>query len=125
MEIRVPGGSNDDGPSLWRRYRFFSAGRIPDTHREWARRQFESGRWLRLHLASSVAWATLVVLGATAASFDLWPYALIPAVISLPLDVLRSRRRVVASLEPPAAVDVLSSLGEPFPQEPATRLPLR
>ncbi|MDQ3982521.1 MAG: hypothetical protein M3271_07575 [Actinomycetota bacterium] len=127
MKLGAAGNFDDERPSLWRRFRFFEAGRVPDAHLDWARRQFDSGRWLAFHVAYSLACLGIAVFVAwtVGASLEGWPYVLICVAVATPLGMLRARRRVRASFRLPPASDVLRSVGEASPPGPAARLPLR
>lgn len=107
-------------PNWYRRYRFYSAGKVPRGYEDWARQRLSLARWIGVYLVIQVVVVGPVgALAVWAGFLDLtgaWPLALV-AVVMAPFSAKGCRDAARRALAPPLtpARQVLREIGEPVP----------
>jgi hypothetical protein len=110
-----------EAPSLWARYRFYTAGKVPKGHESWVwQRLPERARWLGILLLINAGWLVVTLVAVAAATRDLdvpdlvWYCAALSFVLA-PWTVASCRTKVARALASPPADEVLKDIGEPVP----------
>lgn len=108
-------------PSVWARYRFYVAGRVPRGHEAWVwQRLPQRARWLGIVLLINAGWSVVAIVAVAAVTGELdvplavWVCAGLSLVLA-PWTVASCRNEVVRALAPPAADEVLRDIAEPVP----------
>lgn len=104
-------------PGWFARYRFYTAGKVPRGHEEWARSRLSWSRFVLVYWTmDAVAWLligliTLAVSGGFVNPWGTW-VILAAAILFAPLSAAYYRNKARRALAPPPAHAVLKQIGE-------------